>query len=193
MSILGGEHNHVMWQDQLQILENILKNLDQHFICNLKWDYLKLLLDELNLVFDQLPPINSEFPVTPYSDLGFPVSHGHILQINNLIPSKFYSRSMVAEQYHRMNQGKIKLSGVKPLRLTAETIRRVRDLLAQTIPGAGVAVARLQWKQKNLGDLYKLTCVKEGCCFQPYSFGHLIMHLKMGHYNLKTQRKYHRQ
>lgn len=91
---------------------------------------------------------------------------------------------MVAEQYHRMNQGKIKLSGVKPLRLTPETIGRVRDLLAQTIPGAGVAVARLRWKQKNLGDLYKLTCVKEGCCFQPYSFGHLIMHLKMGHYNL---------
>ncbi|KAM3176798.1 hypothetical protein ACTXT7_005814 [Hymenolepis weldensis] len=172
-----------------------------------KRDYLKTSISESNSFCEQVSAIVTGYLETPYLDAEFPVAHGHYLQVDDLIPVKVSNalhvanskdllrpstrilcragRSIVAEQYRRMNLGKIKLKGVKPKKLTEEAFQRERELLQRTLPGAGVAVARLRWNRKNLGDLYKLTCVKEGCCYHSYSYEHLIKHLKMGHYVLE--------
>nr|CDS26294.1 hypothetical protein HmN_000654300 [Hymenolepis microstoma] len=165
------------------------------------WNYLKTLLQES----DPLSPVDRG--ILEILSVEFPIAHSHYLHINELIPSKYINephiphsnhrlrpstkllcrvgRSMVAEQYRRMNLGKVKLEGVKPKIMTVEALQRERELLQRTLPGVGVAIARLWWRTKDLGDLYEQTCVKEDCCFHSYSYEHLIKHLKMGHYVLK--------
>ncbi|VUZ43868.1 unnamed protein product [Hymenolepis diminuta] len=189
------------------IFDELFNVSHQYGFIESKCDYRKTSISESNPSCDQLPATVTGYFETPYLDTEFPVAHGHYLQVDDLIPVKVSNalhvasskdllrpstrilcragRSIVAEQYRRMNLGKIKLKGVKPKKLTEEALQRERELLQRTLPGAGVAVARLRWDRKNLGDLYKLTCVKEGCCYHSYSYEYLIKHLKMGHYVLE--------
>ncbi|VDL52829.1 unnamed protein product, partial [Hymenolepis diminuta] len=165
------------------IFDELFNVSHQYGFIELKCDYRKTSISESNPSCDQLPATVTGYFETPYLDTEFPVAHGHYLQVDDLIPVKVSNalhvasskdllrpstrilcragRSIVAEQYRRMNLGKIKLKGVKPKKLTEEALQRERELLQRTLPGAGVAVARLRWDRKNLGDLYKLTMHNE--------------------------------
>ncbi|VDO08427.1 unnamed protein product [Rodentolepis nana] len=188
-------------------LDENLNVSDRVFSTELGGDILDSLLRDSNPPCDQ-PPINgSSYSEIPYLDTEFPIAHGINLQVDDLIPHKVSNaslvsssydrlristkilcrvgRSIVAEQYQRMNLGKVKLEGGKPIKMTEETVQRDRELLQRTLTGAGITIARIKWRTKDLGDLYKHTCVKEGCCYHSYSYEHLIKHLKMGHYVLE--------
>nr|CDS28132.1 hypothetical protein HmN_000793100 [Hymenolepis microstoma] len=201
------DNNYIELECAAIVSEEILKASNRDFPIESVWDYLTGFLHESTPSCDQSPITGAGYSETPYLDVEFPIAHGYNLQVDDIIPEKVSNashiasskdllrpstrllcragRSIVAEQYRRMNLGKVKLEGVKPKKMTEEALQRERELLQRTLPGAGVAIALLRWRTKDLGDLYEQTCVKEGCCYHSYSYEHLIKHLKMGHYVLE--------
>lgn len=132
----------------------------------------------------------------------FPISHGKCLELNDVISKApdiskrlgqlrssvkalcRIGQSVISDQYEKMNLSNIKLKGVKRNNISLAEIRKDHTICKQILPKTAFAAVRLRWKRKDLGNSYKLTCIKENCCFRAYSHEHLFKHLDMGHYVL---------
>ncbi|KAM7538995.1 hypothetical protein Aperf_G00000048080 [Anoplocephala perfoliata] len=174
---------------------------------NLSRDHLQTLLGGATAKYLTTRTVSDVQSEAPAVDLEFPITHGYYLQLDDLIPLKLNNstynassnnslrpttrllcrigRSLVAEQYRRIMPDKMRLHGVRPLKMSQTTHTVERERLQRTLSVAGVATSRLRWNWKDLGALHELTCVKSGCCFETNSYEGLVRHLRMGHYRME--------
>ncbi|KAM7536473.1 hypothetical protein Aperf_G00000083547 [Anoplocephala perfoliata] len=201
------ESNCVNYVDLEPLEAGISLNAKMSKCEDLSRDYLQTLLNGATPKYLTTKVVSDVEAEAPAVDLELPISHGYYLQLDDLIPVKLSNstyvassndllrpttrllcrigRSLVAEQYRRIMPGKMRLHGVKPVKMSQEAHSMERELLQRTLPGAGVAISRLRWNWKDLEGLYESTCVRSGCCFETNSYESLVGHLRMGHYRME--------